>query len=89
MFGFNIVIGRAGEAPDQIPNNVQAYIDRQLLFCGSPDTVCRQFEAAFAQNPVEYLWLFTSNELVHQRALLRSVELAARQVFPHFSDKFR
>ncbi len=89
MFGFNIVIGRAGEAPDQIPNNVQAYIDRQLLFYGSPDTVCRQFEAAFAQNPVEYLWLFTSNELVHQRALLRSVELAARQVFPHFSDKFR
>lgn len=88
MFGFNIVIGREGEQPDAIPNDVPAYIERQLLFCGSPDTVCRQFEAAFARNPVEYLWLFTSNELVPQGALLRSVELAARHVFPHFSDGF-
>ena len=87
MFGFNIVIGRAGERPEDIPNNVQAYIERQLLFCGSPTTVCRQFEAAFGRNPVEYLWLFTSNELVSQRALLRSIELMATKVLPHFTDR--
>lgn len=87
MFGFNIVIGREGEKPEDIPNNVQAYIERQLLFCGSPDTVCRQFEAVFGRDPVEYLWLFTSNELVSQRALLRSIELMATRVLPHFTDR--
>lgn len=64
MFGCNAVIGRAGEQPDESPNDVPAYIERGLPFYGSPDIVCRQFGRAFGCDWVEYLWLFTANALV-------------------------
>ena len=64
MFGCNVVISRAGEQPDEIPNDVPAYIEVGLSFCGSPDIVCRQFGRAFGCDWVEYLWLFTANALV-------------------------
>lgn len=85
MFGFNLVLGRPGEAPQDIPNTVDAYIDRHLLYCGSPDSVCRQLEQTFGRQPVDYLWLFTSNEILDKRTVMRSMELMTTQVFPHFT----
>lgn len=89
MFNFHAVMMRPGEDIAKIPNNLDGMIERQMMFCGSPDTVCRQFEAAFGNMPVQYLFILHSNELVPHRAAMRSHQLMTEKVLPHFTDRIR
>lgn len=87
QFGFNAVLAAPGEDYRQIQASVPELIRRGMLFCGSPDTVNRQLEAALEFMPVEYLWLFTSNELLPQEKLMKSLHLMSTKVLPNFTDK--
>ncbi len=87
QFGFNAVMARKGEDYKTIPAAVDEFINRGILYCGSPDTVNRQLEAALKVMPVDYLWLFTANELLAQPKMMRNLELMSTKVFPNFTDK--
>lgn len=87
QFGFNAVLARKGEDYKTIPTDVQTFIDRGILFCGSPDTVNRQMEAALAYTKMDHLWLFTANELLAQDKMMRHLELMTHKVLPNFTDK--
>ena len=87
QFGFNAVMARKGEDYKTIPAAVDEFISRGILYCGSPDTVNRQLEAALKVMPVDYLWLFTANELLAQPKMMRNLELMSTKVFPNFTDK--
>ena len=89
QFGFNAVLARPGEDWQTIPTTVDEYIEREMLFCGSPDTVCRQMERTLSYMPCEYLWFFTANELLPQPALMKSVALMTEKVLPHFTDSIK
>jgi alkanesulfonate monooxygenase SsuD/methylene tetrahydromethanopterin reductase-like flavin-dependent oxidoreductase (luciferase family) len=89
QFGFNAVLARPGEDWKTIPSTMQEYIDREILFCGTPDTVIRQMERTFEYMPCEHLWLFTGNELLPQQHLMRSMELMTEKVLPHFTDTIK
>ncbi|WP_219893451.1 LLM class flavin-dependent oxidoreductase [Aquisediminimonas profunda] len=87
QFGFNAVMARKGEDYNTIPAAVDEFIRRGILYCGSPDTVNRQLEAALKVMPVDYLWLFTANELLAQPKMMRNLELMSTKVFPNFTDR--
>lgn len=87
QFGFNAVMAKKDEDYTTIPSAVPEFIRRGILFCGSPDTVNRQLEAALKTMPLEYLWLFTANELLEQKKMMRNLELMTEKVFPNFTDK--
>lgn len=87
QFGFNAVLARPGEDWRKIPSEIPEFIKRGILFCGSPDTVNRQLEQALKTMPVEYLWLFTANELLPQKKLMKHMELMTRKVLPNFTNK--
>ena len=88
-FGFNAAIARPGENYKDVPNTFESMCDRGLTICGSPDTVSRKLEALFKDLPAEYFWAFIYNELVPQKALMRSFELLTTKVLPRFTDKIR
>ena len=89
MFNFHGALIKPGECLSDIPNTVDGLIDRQMLFCGSADTVCRQMEAALSKTPIEYLWILSQNELVPQFDAMRGLELMTEKVFPHFTSLVR
>jgi hypothetical protein len=64
-------------------------VDRGLTICGTPDTVCRKLEALLKDLPAEYLWLFTYNEMIPQKPMMRHFELVTEKVLPNFTDKIR
>jgi hypothetical protein len=66
---------------------VEELVRRGLVYCGSPDSVNRQLEAARKYIPVDYLWLITPNEITPHAQMIKSLDLAARKVFPNFTDK--
>jgi alkanesulfonate monooxygenase SsuD/methylene tetrahydromethanopterin reductase-like flavin-dependent oxidoreductase (luciferase family) len=86
-FGFNAALARPDEDWRTIPNTFESMCERGLTICGSPDTVARKIEQTLKKLPAEYFWLFTYNELIPQKALMRSFELLTEKVLPHFSDK--
>lgn len=86
-WGFNLVIAQGNEDPWAIPTSAEALMERGMLIAGSPTTVCRQIEKMLKATPVEYLWLFSQNESIPQKQLMRSVELMTTKVWPHFTDK--
>jgi len=88
-FGFNAALGRPGENYKDIPNTFESMVERGLTICGSPDTVSRKLEALFKVLPAEYFWAFMYNELIPQKAMMRSFELLTTKVFPRFTDKIR
>ncbi len=85
-FGFNAALARLDEDYRTIPNTFESMCERGLTICGSPDTVCRKFERLFKTLPAEYFWLFTYNELIPHKALMRNFELLTEKVLPNFSD---
>jgi alkanesulfonate monooxygenase SsuD/methylene tetrahydromethanopterin reductase-like flavin-dependent oxidoreductase (luciferase family) len=86
-FGFNAALVKPGEDYKKIPNTFESMCERGLTICGSPDTVARKFERILKQLPAEYFWLYVYNELVPQKAMMRSFELLTKKVLPNFSDK--
>jgi alkanesulfonate monooxygenase SsuD/methylene tetrahydromethanopterin reductase-like flavin-dependent oxidoreductase (luciferase family) len=88
-FGFNAAIARPGEHYKDVPNTFEAMVERGLTLCGSPDTVSRKLEALFKDLPAEYFWIYLYNELVPQKAAMRTLELLTTKVLPRFSDKIR
>ena len=88
-FGFNAAIARPGENYKDVPNTFESMCDRGLTICGSPDTVSAKLERLFKDLPAEYFWAFTYNELVPQKASMRSFELLTTKVLPRFTDKIR
>jgi len=88
-FGFNAALARPGENYKDVPNTFESMCDRGLTICGSPDTVSRKLETLFKNLPAEYFWAFTYNELLPQKALMRSFELLTTKVLPRFTDKIR
>lgn len=86
-FGFNAALMRMDEDYNTIPNTFESMLERGLTICGSPDTVNRTFEKLFKELPAEYFWLYTYNELVPQKASMRSFELLTDKVLPNFTDK--
>ncbi|QLC26494.1 LLM class flavin-dependent oxidoreductase [Parasphingopyxis algicola] len=87
QFGFNAVLAGKDEDWQDIPSTIPEFIKRGILFCGSPDTVNRQLEAALKVMPIDYLWLFTPNELLPQPKMMKHLELMTRKVLPNFTDK--
>lgn len=87
QFGFNAVLAKQGEDWRDIPSTIPEFIKRGILFCGSPDTVNRQLEAALKTMPIDYLWLFTPNELLPQQMMMKHLDLMTRKVLPNFTDK--
>lgn len=87
QFGFNAVLAKPGEDWRDIPSTIPEFIRRGILFCGSPDTVNRQLEQALKTMPVEYLWLFTPNELLPQPKMMKHLDLMTRKVLPNFTDR--
>ncbi|HVB82352.1 MAG TPA: LLM class flavin-dependent oxidoreductase [Candidatus Binataceae bacterium] len=88
-FGFNAAIARPGENYKDVPNTFEAMVDRGLTICGSPDTVSRKLERLFKDLPAEYFWAYIYNELVPQKAAMRTLELLTTKVLPRFTDKIR
>lgn len=86
-FGFNAALARLDEDYRTIPNTFESMCDRGLTICGSPDTVARKIEQTLKKLPAEYFWLFTYNELIPQKALMRNFELLTKKVLPNFSDR--
>jgi alkanesulfonate monooxygenase SsuD/methylene tetrahydromethanopterin reductase-like flavin-dependent oxidoreductase (luciferase family) len=87
QFGFNAVLAKPGEDWKEIPCTIDEFIKRGILFCGSPDTVNRQLEAALKVMPIDYLWLFTPNELLPQKMMMKHLDLMTRKVLPNFTDQ--
>lgn len=88
-FGFNAALMRQGEDPATIPNTFESMVERGLTIAGSPDTVCRRFEELFKKLPADYFWNYVYNEMLPQKAAMRSFELLTEKVFPHFTNKVR
>jgi alkanesulfonate monooxygenase SsuD/methylene tetrahydromethanopterin reductase-like flavin-dependent oxidoreductase (luciferase family) len=88
-FGFNAAIARPGENYKDVPNTFESMVDRGLTICGSPDTVSRKLEQLFKDLPAEYFWAYIYNELVPQKAAMRTLELLTTKVLPRFTDKIR
>lgn len=88
-FGFNAAIARPGENYKEVPNTFESMVERGLTICGSPDTVSRKLEKLFKDLPAEYFWVYLYNELVPQKAALRTLELLTTKVLPRFTDKIR
>jgi alkanesulfonate monooxygenase SsuD/methylene tetrahydromethanopterin reductase-like flavin-dependent oxidoreductase (luciferase family) len=88
-FGFNAAIARPGENHKDVPNTFESMVDRGLTICGSPDTVSRKLERLFKDLPAEYFWAYIYNELVPQKAAMRTLELLTTKVLPRFTDKIR
>jgi alkanesulfonate monooxygenase SsuD/methylene tetrahydromethanopterin reductase-like flavin-dependent oxidoreductase (luciferase family) len=87
QFGYKGAVANAGEDVAKIPDTVEELVRRGLVYCGSPDSVNRQLEAARKYIPVDYLWLITPNEITPHAQMIKSLDLAARKVFPNFTDK--
>lgn len=88
-FGFNAALMRVDEDYRTIPNTFESMVERGLTICGSPDTVSRKFEAIFKKLPAEYFWLYTYNELVPHKNVMRNFELLTEKVLPNFTDKIQ
>jgi alkanesulfonate monooxygenase SsuD/methylene tetrahydromethanopterin reductase-like flavin-dependent oxidoreductase (luciferase family) len=88
-FGFNAAIARPGENYKDVPNTFESMCERGLTICGSPDTVSRKLERLFKDLPAEYFWAYIYNELVPQKAAMRTLELLTTKVLPRFADKIR
>jgi alkanesulfonate monooxygenase SsuD/methylene tetrahydromethanopterin reductase-like flavin-dependent oxidoreductase (luciferase family) len=88
-FGFNAAIARPGENYKDVPNTFESMCERGLTICGSPDTVSRKLERLFKDLPAEYFWAYIYNELVPQKAAMRTLELLTTKVLPRFTDKIR
>ena len=86
-FGFNAALARAGEDYQSVPNTYESIYERGLGIYGSPDTVCQKLEQLFKDLPAEYVWFFTFNELIPQKAMMRHLKLLTEKVLPNFSDK--
>ncbi len=89
QFGFTAVLARDGEDWRKIPLTMDELIEREILYCGTPDQVCRQMEKTLSYMPCEHLWLFTGNELLPQRMLMKSMELMTEKVLPHFTNTIK
>jgi alkanesulfonate monooxygenase SsuD/methylene tetrahydromethanopterin reductase-like flavin-dependent oxidoreductase (luciferase family) len=89
QFGFSAVLAKPGEDWKTIPDTMEEYIKREILFCGSPDTVCRQMERTLKYMPCEHLWLFLGNELLPQKHMMKSLQLMTDKVLPHFTGSIR
>ncbi|MEX2481880.1 MAG: LLM class flavin-dependent oxidoreductase [Gammaproteobacteria bacterium] len=88
-FGFNAALMHPGEDPASIPNTFESMLERGLTIAGSPATVCRAFEKLFKEFPAEFFWNYVYNEMLPQRASMRSHELLTEKVWPHFTDKIK
>lgn len=88
-FGFQAALARPGEDPNSIPPTFEMMVERGLTIAGSPDTVNRKLEKLFKELPAEYFFNFNYNELLPQKAAMRSLELLTKQVYPNFSDTVR
>ncbi len=86
QFGFTAVLARGDEDWRKIPLDMDSLIEREILFCGTPDQVIRQMENVFSYMPCEHLWLFTGNELLPQHMLMKSMDLMTEKVLPHFTN---
>ena len=89
QFGFNAVLANPGENWRHIPNTLETFKERGILFCGTPDSVCKQLDEALGWMPVEYLWLFTANELLPQPMLMKHLELMTTRVLPNFTNTIK
>jgi len=78
-FGFGNVLNDP-EAPGTL--TPQIMVERGMLLAGSVDTVTRSLERLLTDTPVRWLFAWTYNGLVPQRAVMRSLELFAREVLP-------
>jgi len=78
---------KPGENWKDIPCTIDEFINRGILFCGSPTTVNRQLEAALKVMPIDYLWLFTPNELLPQKMMMKHLDLMTRQVTEYFGQQ--
>ncbi len=87
QFGYKMAVASPGEDVAGIPDTVEELVRHGLVYCGSPDSVNRQLESALKYIPVDYLWLITPNEVTPHAQLMKSIDLAARKVFPNFTDK--
>lgn len=88
-FGFNAALANDGEDYRTIPETFESQVERGLTICGSPDTVSRKLEELLRELPAEYLFCFTFNEVVPQKAMMRHFELLTEKVLPNFSDEIR
>lgn len=88
-FGFNAALARPGEDPTGIPNTFESMVERGLTIAGSPATVCRELEKLFKALPAEYFWNYIYNEMLPQKAAMRSHELLTEKVYPHFTDAIK
>lgn len=88
-FGFNMALARKGEDVKDIPQTFDSMVERGLTLCGTPSTVCRKLEKLLNELPADFLWLFTFNEMVPQKPMMRHFELLTEKVLPNFSDKIR
>lgn len=88
-FGFQAALARKGEDPNSIPATFESMIERGLTIAGSPDTVNRALEKLFKELPAEYFFNYQYNELVPQKAAMRSHELLTTKVYPNFTDAIR
>lgn len=88
-FGFNAALARPGEDPASIPNTFESMVERGLTIAGSPATVCRELEKLFKALPAEYFWNYIYNEMLPQKAAMRSHELLTEKVYPHFTDAIK
>lgn len=88
-FGFQAALARPGEDPNSIPATFEMMVERGLTIAGSPDTVNRKLDKLFKELPAEYFFNFNYNELLPQKAAMRSLELLTKQVYPNFSDTIR
>jgi alkanesulfonate monooxygenase SsuD/methylene tetrahydromethanopterin reductase-like flavin-dependent oxidoreductase (luciferase family) len=86
-FGFNAAVCAPGQNPFEVPNNFDTISERGLVIHGSPDTVNRKFEALFQSLPCDYFWNFVYNQLLPQKAAMRSFELLTEKVWPNHTDK--
>lgn len=87
-FGFNAALAAPGENPfTSFPNTFESLSERGLVIHGSPDTVNRKLEALFQKLPCDYFWNFTYNQLLPQKAAMRSSELLTEKVWPNHTNK--
>lgn len=89
QFGFSAVLLRPGETMDDLKLTIDEMIAREILYCGTPDQVCRQIERTLDYMPCEHLWLFNGNELLPQKYLMHSLQLMTEKVLPHFTNTIK
>jgi alkanesulfonate monooxygenase SsuD/methylene tetrahydromethanopterin reductase-like flavin-dependent oxidoreductase (luciferase family) len=72
---------------DPATGETASLFDESLVLVGSVDTVTRQLERLRARLPVRWLFAWTYNGLIPHAALMRSIELFAREVLPRIATQ--